>query len=79
MEYKVWRQAYYNNEGTLRPAKPIARSDKGFVSAINELSKDWICSTKGNSVTSIRWCGLQLYDNEMEANKEPFNINKYGN
>ncbi len=78
--YKIWRQAYVNSEGTLRPAKPIIESERGFMDAINELQKSWPRSfnRKEKGTMDITWCGLQLYVDEDDANKEPFNINRYG-
>lgn len=65
MEYKLWRQAYYNTNGELIPAAVISQSNAGKIKF-----KHSICNNT--------FYGLKLYDTEEEANKEPFNINNYG-
>jgi hypothetical protein len=76
MEHISWRQAYYNTEGTLIPAKPISRSNIDYEDCILKLKRSFPNHTKDID-RHVTFFGLQAYTTEDDANKEPFNINKH--
>ena len=84
---KIWRQAFYRSDGSVRPAAIIHTSDIDsyeqavYKFVVNEavrlkgIGQMPNINAKGNKVY---WYGLELFDNEEDANKKIFDINEYG-
>jgi len=67
--YKVWRQAY-RIDGTLRPAATISRSNISYSGALEEFTRNKNKQHIQERNSKVYWLGLQLFDNELEANRE---------
>ena len=73
--YKVWRQAYkgFNN---IKYSKVISSSNISYADALNNIKSNLNHRQVVNG--KVYWLGLQLFDNQIDANKEIFDIDKYG-
>lgn len=73
--YQVWRQAYKADD-IVKDAAVITSSNISYLSAIAQFTKNsrYLDARDGNAY----WLGLQLFDNEADANSEVHSMDRYG-